>query len=105
MFLMTNAKYFEGHQVPMIRKQLEEADEDKWVRIQSLNLKDPTTSLIVSILGGQLGIDRFIIGDTGMGVGKLLTCGGMGIWAIVDWFIIMGRTREVNFENFQRALV
>ncbi|MCB0754940.1 MAG: TM2 domain-containing protein [Flavobacteriales bacterium] len=105
MFLMTNAKYFEGHQVPMIRKQLEEADEDKWIRIQSLNLKDPTTSLIVSILGGQLGIDRFIIGDTGMGVGKLLTCGGLGIWAIVDWFIIMGRTREVNFENFQRALV
>jgi TM2 domain-containing membrane protein YozV len=70
-----------------------------------MNLKDPTTSLIVSILGGQLGIDRFIIGDTGMGVGKLLTCGGMGIWAIVDWFLIMGRTREVNFETFQRAIM
>ncbi|MGB0917719.1 MAG: TM2 domain-containing protein [Flavobacteriales bacterium] len=105
MFLMTNAKYFEGHQIPMIRKQLEEAGEDKWIKIQSMNLKDPTTSLIVSILGGQLGIDRFIIGDTGMGVGKLLTCGGMGIWAIVDWFLIMGRTREVNFENFQRAIM
>jgi hypothetical protein len=105
MFLMTNAKYFEGHQVPMIRTQLLEAGDDKWIKIQSLNLKDPTTSLIVSILGGQLGIDRFIIGDTGMGVGKLLTCGGLGIWAIVDWFLIMGRTREVNFENFQRALV
>ncbi len=105
MFLMTNAKYFEGHQVPMIREQLQQADDDKWLKVQSLNLKDPTTSLIVSILGGQLGIDRFIIGDTGMGVGKLLTCGGLGIWAIVDWFIIMGRTREVNFENFQKALV
>jgi hypothetical protein len=105
MFLMTNAKYFEGHQVPMIRTQLLEADEDKWILLQSMNLKDPTTSLIVSILGGQLGIDRFIIGDTGMGVGKLLTCGGMGIWAIVDWFLIMGRTREVNFETFQRAIM
>lgn len=105
MFLMTNAKYFEGHQVPMIRKQLEEADEEKWVALQSINLKDPTTSLIVSILGGGFGIDRFIIGDVGLGVGKLLTCGGLGIWTIVDWFIIMGRTREVNFENFQRALV
>ncbi|MDC0303786.1 TM2 domain-containing protein [Flavobacteriales bacterium] len=105
MYLMTNAKYFEGHQVPMIKKQLEEVDDSKWVNLQSLNLKDPTTSLIVSILGGQLGIDRFIIGDVGMGVGKLLTCGGLGIWAIVDWFIIMGRTREINFENFQRALL
>jgi hypothetical protein len=105
MFLMTNSKYFEGHQVPMIREQLMEASDDKWVGLQSINFKDPTTSLIVSILGGQLGIDRFIIGDTGMGVGKLITCGGLGIWAIVDWFIIMGRTREINFENFQRALV
>ena len=86
MFLMTNAKYFEGHQVPMLRKQLLEADEDKWIKLQSINLKDPTTSLIVSILGGQFGIDRYIIGDTGMGVGKLLTCGGMGIWA-TNWVI------------------
>jgi hypothetical protein len=105
MFLMTNAKYFEGHQVPMIRKQLEEASDDKWVQLQSIGFKDPTTSLIVSILGGSIGIDRFIIGDTGMGVGKLLTCGGFGIWAIVDWFLIMGRSREINFQLFQRVIV
>ena len=105
MFIMSNAKFFEGHQIPLIRKQLEEADDAKWVQIQSINLKDPTTSLIVSLLGGQLGIDRFIIGDTGMGVGKLLTCGGLGIWAIVDWFLIMGRTREINLERFMLAMV
>ena len=105
MFLMTNAKYFEGHQVPMIRKQLEEASDDKWVQLQSINFKDPTTILIVSLLGGMLGIDRFMLGDTGMGVGKLLTCGGLYIWGIVDWFLIMGRAREINFERFQRVMV
>ena len=48
-------------------------------------------------------IDRFMIGDTGMGVGKLLTCGGLGIWTIIDWFLIMGATREKNMETFQNA--
>ena len=51
-----------------------------------LPLKDPTTSLIVSLLAGSLGVDRFLIGDIGLGIAKLLTCGGFGIWIIIDWF-------------------
>lgn len=105
MFLMANAKHFEGHQINAIRERLLQLDDSRWVAIQSLNLKDPTTSLIVSLLGGNLGIDRFIIGDTGLGVAKLLTCGGLGIWSIVDWFMIMGRTREKNFERMQAVMI
>jgi TM2 domain-containing membrane protein YozV len=69
-----------------------------------MQFKEPTTSLIISIFAGQFGIDRFMIGDTGMGVGKLLTCGGLGIWTIIDWFLIMGATREKNMETFQNTL-
>lgn len=105
MFLMTNSKFFEGHQIPAIRERLLALDDSRWVALQTLNLKDPTTSLIVSILAGTLGIDRFIIGDTGLGIAKLLTCGGFYIWAIVDWFLIMGRTREINAEKLFTALV
>ncbi|QBZ97265.1 TM2 domain-containing protein [Flavobacterium sangjuense] len=103
MFMMTNAKYFEGHHLNAIREKLLSLDESKWGLVQTMQFKEPTTSLIVSLLGGQLGIDRFMIGDTGMGVGKLLTCGGLGIWAIIDWFLIMGATREKNMETFQNA--
>jgi TM2 domain-containing membrane protein YozV len=60
--------------------------------------------LIISILGGHFGIDRFIIGDMGLGVAKLLTCGGLGIWTIVDWFLIMERTKEVNFEKLRQIV-
>ncbi|MFD1630512.1 TM2 domain-containing protein [Pseudopedobacter beijingensis] len=104
MFIMTNSKFFEGHQLPMIRERLLEMDDSKWVMIQTLQFKDPTTSLIVSLLAGGFGIDRFMIGDTGLGVGKLLTCGGLGIWAIVDWFMIMGATRQKNIEKLQQVL-
>jgi TM2 domain-containing membrane protein YozV len=72
--------------------------------VQTIQFKDPTTSIIVSILAGTLGIDRFMIGDTGLGIGKLLTCGGIGIWALVDLFLIMGATREKNFAKFQQLL-
>jgi len=104
LFMMTNSKFFEGHQLMQIREKLVNLDDSKWIVLQTLPFKDPTTSIIVSVVAGQLGIDRFMIGDTGLGIAKLLTCGGLGIWTIVDWFIIMGATREKNMEKFQQAL-
>lgn len=104
LFILTNVKYFESHQLPAIRQRLLEIDDSQWGIIQTLQFKDPTTSLIISLLGGSLGIDRFMIGDTGMGIGKLLTCGGMGIWAIVDWFKIMGATREKNMTKLKQII-
>jgi TM2 domain-containing membrane protein YozV len=105
MFVMTNSKFFEGHQINTIRERFIELDDSKWGMITTLQFKDPTTSLIISILAGSLGIDRFMIGDTGMGIGKLLTCGGFGIWAIIDWFKIQTATREKNFQKIQQFLL
>jgi TM2 domain-containing membrane protein YozV len=104
MFIMSNAKFFESHQINIIRERLLAMDDSKWGMVSTLQFKDPTISLIVSILVGSLGIDRFIIGDTGLGIGKLLTCGGLGIWAIIDWFLIMPATREKNMMKIQPFL-
>jgi len=104
MFIMSNAKFFESHHVMAIRERLITLDESRWVAVSTIQFKDPTTSLIVSILAGSFGIDRFMIGDTGIGVGKLLTCGGFGIWTIVDWFMIQGATREKNMQKLQQYL-
>ena len=96
--------FFESHHVAQIRDRLISMDDSKWSLIQTIQFKDPTTSLIISLLGGSLGIDRFMIGDTGLGVGKLLTCGGLGIWSIIDWFMIMDATREKNMTKLQQVL-
>ena len=101
---MSNGKFFENHQLNMIRERLLVLDDSKWAVLSTVELKDPTTSLIVSLLAGSLGIDRFIIGDAGLGVGKLLTCGGFGIWTIVDWFQIQKATREKNLQKIQQFL-
>jgi len=105
MFIMSNGKYFESYQLPQIREKLVAASDDRWSTLQILQFKDPTMVLIISIFAGQLGIDRFFIGDTTLGIIKLLTCGGLGIWYIVDWFLIMGATREKNAEQLARVLV
>jgi TM2 domain-containing membrane protein YozV len=104
MFIMSNSKFFESHQLNFIRERLIAIDDSHWPMLSTMQLKDPTTSLIVSILAGTLGIDRFIIGDTGLGIGKLLTCGGFGIWAIVDWFMIQKATREKNMQKIQHLM-
>lgn len=104
MFIMTNAKYFEGHQLAFIRERLLELDDSNWMLLSTTTFSDPSTSLIISIFAGQFGVDRFIIGDVGLGIAKLLTCGGLGVWTIVDWFLMMKKTREKNLEKIQQYL-
>ena len=103
MFIATMSSKFPPEKLMLIRQQLETMDDKKLPVLQSLQYKDPTTLLIVSLFLGSFGVDRFMLGQTGLGVAKLLTCGGGGIWTIIDWIMIMGKTREMNFETFMQA--
>lgn len=51
------------------------------------------------------GYRSFLIGDIGLGVGKLVTLGGCGIWSIIDWFLIMDATKKKNLEQLQNVLM
>jgi hypothetical protein len=102
--MMMNNKHLPESQILFIRERLLAADESKEGLLHAIQFKDPTISLVLSLLTGQLGVDRFFIGDTGLGIGKLITCGGLGIWTIIDWFLIMNATREKNFERLLAIL-
>jgi len=104
LFLMTNNKMFSPQHLGIIREKLMYADDSKMMMLQSMDLKDPTTLLLISLFLGSLGVDRFMVGDTGLGILKLLTGGLCGIMTIIDWFTISAKAKEVNFNKIMAYL-
>lgn len=50
--------------------------------------RDYVVALVLSVLVGTLGVDRFYMGKVGTGILKLLTVGGLGIWWLIDLILI-----------------
>ena len=104
LFLAANQKFFSPTQILTIKDRLLALDDDKFSLINALDYKDPTMMIIVSVFAGSLGIDRFMLGDTGYGVLNLLTCGGCGILTIIDWFNIQDLTRNQNYTKLLQII-
>lgn len=100
IFLASNGRRFRPEHIAQIMEILRNSDENKYMLALSLDYKDPSTMLAISVLGGGLGIDRFMLDEVGLGVAKLLTAGGCGIWAIIDWFLIQDKTKDYNYRLF-----
>lgn len=104
MYIMTNQKYLPSEKIVYLKQKLQTADEEKFALISTVEFKDPTTILLVSIFLGSLGIDRFMLGETGMGILKLLTCGLCGILTIIDWFSVQKKAKELNYNKLMMIL-
>ena len=116
-FLSANTANFPSEQLPSLRERLSQLDDSQANQvIAAANVKNPTTALILSIFLGGFGVDRFYIGNTGLGIGKLLTTVLLAvitlglslsvtwIWVVVDWFLIINATKKANLVAINNAL-
>jgi TM2 domain-containing membrane protein YozV len=51
--------------------------------------KSKVTAALLAFFLGCLGVHRFYLGYTALGVIQLLTLGGIGIWAFIDFIMIL----------------
>ncbi len=104
IYFMTNQKFFPAEKLYAVKEKLDLMTDDQIQRLMYLQLKDPTTYLLISIFIGELGIDRFLLGDIGMGILKLLTGGLCGILWIYDMVTIQDKVRNINFDELMRIM-
>ena len=120
MLLMSYAKYFPAQRIPEIKAELQRRSSNDAAQLLTMSYKDPMVALVLGLTLGSLGIDRFYIGDTNMGVLKLIfnivawciffiSCGILFfipfipfIWGIIDLFFIMDATKEKNYQQFMQ---
>lgn len=60
------------------------------------------STVLYSIFLGVLAVDRFCLGYSAIAVGKLMTLGGLGVWWLVDIFLLLsGRLMPADGSNWQ----
>lgn len=65
--------------------------------------RDWLVTLLLAIFLGKFGVDRFYTGHIGLGIAKLCTCGGFGIWWLIDIILIaMGNYNDYEGQPLER---
>ncbi len=97
-FVADHASRFEPEAIMEVRDRVAAMNDDQFLILQSAgNFREPWLIFAVAVF---LGWDRFFLDDIGLGILKVITLGGLGIWWFIDLFTVMGRTRRFNYRRF-----
>ena len=97
MFIGLNNENFNPQDLMVIKQKLEQMEDSKFYLIQGTTFQKPTTILLIAIL---LGWERFWLDEIGLGILKIITAYGCGIWWLVDIFSAKDRAKKYNFRRF-----
>lgn len=57
-------------------------------------MKNKIVAILLCFFFGGLGVHRFYLGKIGTGILMLITLGGLGIWALIDFIILITLSDE-----------
>ncbi|MFC0309499.1 TM2 domain-containing protein [Gallibacterium trehalosifermentans] len=87
-----------------VKDKLDALSPEKASQVSMLSFKNPMTGLILGLFLGTLGADRFYKGDILLGILKLISLGGLGIWALIDLFLVYKGIKKDNLQKVQMFL-
>jgi len=99
LFIAASGGNFPADKLMIVKDLLLKMDDSKLIAIQSINYKSPTAVTLCAIFLGPLAVDRFMLGQVGLGILKLITLGAGGIWILIDWFTASNRAKQYNFQK------
>ena len=115
--LMLRYKSFvTSEQLANIRAALLKANDKAYGNVVMVSTKNSLVALCLGLAFGHLGVDRFYLGDVGLGIAKLLTFWGasflslgllspvVGIWIIVDFFLCYSKAKKINYKRIMKAI-
>lgn len=132
MFILKKGTLFPSPLVAHIRDRMLRMEDEKWGKVSTLQFRNPTIALLLALGCGVVGADRFYLGDWLLGCLKLLcyvilavtvaVSGFMGVdnlllalfmlwcvlivllWYFIDLFLVMKKTKELNYNKLSTIL-
>ncbi|HEY7804089.1 MAG TPA: TM2 domain-containing protein [Orrella sp.] len=81
-----------------IYRQVPDNQKSDFANRFNAQARNPVVIFGLSAFLGYFGIDRFMLGQVLLGILKLITGGGFGVWYIIDLFLVAGTARDKNLE-------
>lgn len=98
------APYIPEENLSMVVEALKNMPEDKLTTINMIAFKKPSVTAILACILGYWGMDRFYLGQVGLGIVKLITCGGLLIWSLIDFLRFDSNCKKANYQTLQAYL-
>lgn len=101
-FMAINSRKFKPELLRDVKQKLETLPDDAYGILSSQTYWDPSIILVIAIF---LGWERLFLDDVALGVLKIITCYGLGVWWLVDLFTANSRAMNYNYNKFLRIAV
>lgn len=119
-YVLNNSSSFPSEKLPLLQQELAGLDDSALNALMMVPLKNPLVALLLAIFFGELGVDRFYVGNKELGFLKLAAMGItfvlmfvligflllplIYLWKLIGCFLIMKACKEANYQRLMKQI-